>query len=249
MTPEVLTASELNLMSKAGRVAAEALGSLSSLLKPGLATKEIEVFLENRIKRYPEMTLAFKGFRGYPAACCVSVNEEVIHGIPSGRQIKEGDVVSVDLGIKYRGLFVDTARTYIVGKASPLARRLLKVTWKSLYEGIKRVSAGARVGDISAAVQKFVEKNGFAVIRKFVGHGIGKSLHLPPEIPNFGEKGQGAELRAGYTVAIEPMVSAGSFEVDILEDGWTAKTRDNSLAAHFEHTVAVTDKGPWVLTR
>ena len=199
--------------------------------------------------KHKGMEAAFKGFSGYPAACCVSVNEEVIHGIPSQKLINDGDVVSIDLGIKYKGLFVDTAYTYVVGSASRLARKLAKVSLRSLHEGIRKVKVGASIGDIGWAIQSFVEKNGFSVIKRFVGHGIGKDLHLPPEIPNFGDKNQGFRLKEGYAIAIEPMVSAGSFEVDILDDGWTAKTNDGSLAAHFEHTVVITKRGPWVLTQ
>ena len=247
--PEPLSRQELIIMRKAGRVAAAVLKKLKGFIKPGKSTKNIEEFFEKEISRYPGMEAAFKGFMGYPASCCVSVNEEIIHGIPSQRKVKEGDLVSVDLGIKYKGLFVDTAHTYIIGKATPLAKRLVKITKESLKAGIKRIKAGKKVGDVSSAVQEYVEKNGFSVIRKFVGHGIGRSLHLPPEVPNFGEKGKGEELLINNVIAVEPMVSAGDFKVDVLSDDWTAKTRDNSLAAHFEHTIAITKEGPWVLTQ
>ena len=246
---EPLVPQELVIMRKAGRVAAVILKKLKSFIRPGILTKNIEEFFEREISKYPGMEAAFKGFMDYPASCCVSINEEIIHGIPSQRMVKEGDLVSVDLGIKYKGLFVDTAYTYIIGKATPLAKRLVEVTKKSLKQGIKQIKPGKRVGDIGSAVQSYVEKNGFSVIRKFVGHGIGRNLHLPPEVPNFGEEGEGAELQTGYVIAVEPMVSAGGFSVDILDDGWTAKTKDNSLAAHFEHTIAITKKGPWVLTQ
>ena len=247
--PEPLSRQELIIMRKAGRVAAAILKKLKGSIKPGMSTKNIEEFFEREINRYPGMEAAFKGFMGYPASCCVSINEEIIHGIPSQRKVKEGDLVSVDLGIKYKGLFVDTAYTYIIGKATPLAKRLVKVTKKSLKAGIKQIKAGKKVGDVSSAVQRYVEKNGFSVIRRFVGHGIGRSLHLPPEVPNFGEEGKGKELRVGSVIAVEPMVSAGDFNADVLNDGWTAKTSDNSLAAHFEHTIAITKEGPWVLTQ
>ena len=247
--PEPLSRQELVIMRKAGRVTAAILKKLKGVIKPGMSTKNIEEFCEREISRYPGMEAAFKGFMGYPASCCVSINEEIIHGIPSQRKVKEGDLVSVDLGIKYKGLFVDTAYTYTIGKTTPLAKRLVKVTKKSLKAGIKRIKAGKKVGDISSAVQRYVEKNGFSVIRKFVGHGIGRSLHLPPEVPNFGEEGKGEELGVGSVIAVEPMVSAGDFNVDVLDDGWTAKTRDNSLAAHFEHTIAITSEGPWILTQ
>ena len=246
--PEPLSRQELILMRKAGRVAAASLKKLKGFIKPGISTKEIEEFFEKEINRYPGMEAAFKGFRGYPASCCVSINEEIIHGIPSQRKVEEGDLVSVDLGIKYKGLFVDTAYTYSIGKVTPLAKRLVKVTKKSLKAGIKQIKAGKKVGDVSSAVQEYVEKNGFSVIRRFVGHGIGRSLHLPPEVPNFGEEGKGKELYIGSAIAVEPMVSAGDFNADVLDDGWTAKTSDNSLAAHFEHTIAITKEGSWVLT-
>ncbi len=246
---EPLVRQELVIMREAGKVAAVILKKLKRFIRPGISTKNIEEFFEREISKYPGMEAAFKGFMDYPASCCISINEEIIHGIPSQRVVKEGDLVSVDLGIKYKGLFVDTAYTYIIGKATPLAKRLVEVTKKSLKQGIKQIKPGKRVGDIGSAVQSYVEKNGFSVIRKFVGHGIGRNLHLPPEVPNFGEEGEGAELQTGYVIAVEPMVSAGGFNVDILDDGWTAKTKDNSLAAHFEHTIAITKKGPWVLTQ
>lgn len=243
-----LSRQDLIIMRKAGKVAAAILKRLKCFIKPGLSTKEVEEFFEKEISKYPGMEAAFKGFMGYPASCCVSVNEEIIHGIPSQKIIRDGDLVSVDLGIKYKGLFVDTAYTYIIGKVSPLAKRLVKTTRKSLKKGISRMIAGRKVGDVSSAIQKQVEKNGFSVIRRFVGHGIGRGLHLLPEVPNFGEESKGKELYVGCAIAIEPMVSAGDSEVDISSDGWTAKTKDNSLAAHFEHTIAITKKGPWVLT-
>ncbi len=248
MPPEPLGVNEIKIMREAGKVAAEVLQKIKALLKPGIFTKDIELFFQESLERYPGMDAAFKGFSGYPASCCVSVNEEVIHGIPAQRVIKDGDVVSVDLGIKYKGLFVDTAYTYIVGEPSQGAKKLVEVTLDSLNKGICQVKPGAKVGDIGFTVQQVAEQNGFSIIRKFVGHGVGRQLHLPPEIPNFGIRGGGMELESGYAIAIEPMVSAGGSEVDILEDGWTVKTRDNTKAAHFEHTVAITDNGPVVLT-
>ncbi|SRR4030042_314777 len=246
---ELLSSDELATMRQVGKVAAAILKALQRFIKAQIVTKDIERFFESALSRYPGMEPAFKGFMGYSASCCVSVNEEIIHGIPSQRIIQSGDLVSVDLGIKYKGLYVDTASTYAVGRVSQPARRLVAVTRQALYQGIRRARAGKRIGDISTAIQGIVEKNGFSVIRKFVGHGIGRHLHLPPEVPNFGEPGQGVELFVGQVIAVEPMVAAGSYEVDILEDGWTAKTRDGSLSAHFEHTVAITNKGPWILTQ
>ena len=243
-----LSSDELKTMREAGKVAAEILKRIKGFIKPGISTKGIEEFFEIELRKHPGMEPAFKGFMGYPASCCVSVNEEIIHGIPSERIIQSGDIVSVDLGIKYKSLFVDTAYTYLVGRCSLLAKKLVEVSRKALYKGIRRIRVEASLGDVSSAIQQFVEKNGFSIIRKFVGHGIGKDLHLSPEVPNFGKKGTGPKLEDGYVIAVEPMVSAGTYDVDILDDGWTAKTKDNSLAAHFEHTIAITKKGPWVLT-
>jgi methionyl aminopeptidase len=236
-------------MRKAGKIASYILRRLKKIIRPGITAKNIEQFFVETIKKYSGMESAFLGFNGYPAHLCVSINEEIIHGIPTSRIVKEGDVVSVDLGIKYKGLFIDTAYTYLVGKVNSLAKKLVNITFRALYEGIKKAKIGAKIGDIGYAIQHFVEKNGFSVIRRFVGHGIGRDLHLPPEVPNFGERGKGEGIREGYVLAIEPMVSAGSYEVEILDNGWTAKTKDNSLSAHFEHTVAITKKGAWILTK
>lgn len=246
---ELLTNEELATMHKAGIVAARIVKELKRFIRAGITTKDIEQLFEERLKSYPSMSSAFRGFRGYPASICVSLNAEVIHGLPSERVIRGGDIVSVDMGIRYNGLFVDCASTYPVGYISRLARKLLWVTRKALYEGIRQARIGRTTGDIGSAIQWFVEKRGFSVIRKFVGHGIGRGLHVFPEIPNFGCAGGGTTLKEGMAIAIEPMVSSGSFEIDILDDGWTAKTHDNSLAAHFEHTVAITKRGPWILTR
>ena len=235
-------------MREAGKKASYILRKLKKFIKPGITTKDIESFFDRTLEKFIGMEPAFKGFKGYPSSLCVSVNEEIIHGIPSNRIIREGDIVSVDLGIKYNGTFVDTAYTYLMGRVSELARRLVKTTHLALYEGIKKSLTGTNVGTIGGAVQDFVEKNGFSVIRKFVGHGIGKELHTNPEIPNFGKKGQGEKLSEGCAIAIEPMVCTGDYNVEILNDGWTAKTKDNSLSAHFEHTIAITAKGPWILT-
>ncbi len=222
---------------------------LHRFIRGGIFTQDIADFFEEGLKEYPGMEPAFKGFAGYPASLCVSINEEIIHGIPSSkRMIKEGDIVSVDLGIKYKGLFVDTAYTYLVGKVLPPLRRLVRVTQRSLWLAIKQARIGRTIGDIGYAVENFVEKKGFSVIRRFVGHGIGRELHLSPEIPNFGLPNRGQRLLEGMALAIEPMVSMGSYEAEVLSDGWTAVTKDRSFSAHFEHTVAITKKGPWVLT-
>jgi methionyl aminopeptidase len=243
-----LTDQEVMAIKTAGNTAALILKRLSKMLKPGISTSEIENNFKTLLMQYPGMESAFKGFMGYPAFLCTSVNEEVIHGIPSSKVIKDGDMVSIDLGIKYQGVFVDTAYTYLIGKPTKLAKRLVEVTFRALQEGIKKAKVGAKVGDISFAIQRFVERKGFSVIRKFVGHGIGRNLHEPPEIPNFGNLGEGELLSEGMAIAIEPMVAAGGFEVEISNDGWTAKTKDGSLSAHFEHTVLITNRGPLILT-
>ncbi len=244
-----MTCEELFIMERAGKVASLILKRLHRFIRGGIFTQDIADFFEEGLKEYPGMEPAFKGFGGYPASLCVSINEEIIHGIPSSkRMIKEGDIVSVDLGIKYKGLFVDTAYTYLVGKVLPPLRRLVRVTQRSLWLAIKQARIGRTIGDIGYAVENFVEKKGFSVIRRFVGHGIGRELHLSPEIPNFGLPNRGQRLLEGMALAIEPMVSMGSYEAEVLSDGWTAVTKDRSFSAHFEHTVAITKKGPWVLT-
>jgi methionyl aminopeptidase len=192
---------------------------------------------------------AFKGYRGYPASLCIAVNEEVVHGIPGARKLKAGDIVSLDFGVRYDGYYGDAAITAPVGEVSSQAQLLLKATEEALYAGIDQMRVGNRVSDISHATQTTVERYGFSVIRQFVGHGIGRSLHEDPQIPNFGPPGLGPVLKAGMTFAIEPMTAAGSWQVKILEDGWTAVTQDGSLAAHFEHTVALTEKGVLILSR
>jgi len=247
---QTLTREDVVNMRKAGKVASRFLKILSKFIRPGISTKDIEIFFENYLKKYKDMESAFKGFCGYPASLCVSVNEEIIHGIPrSDKIIQDKDIVSVDIGIKYKGLFVDTAYTYIVGRASKMAYKLVNATKKALYLAIKKVRAGIEVKEIGSVIQNFVEKNGFSVIRKFVGHSIGRDLHLPPEIPNFRIENLDARLLEGMAIAIEPMVTGGDFEVEVLDDGWTAVTKDRSLSAHFEHTVLVTKNGALILTK
>ncbi|MCM8823185.1 MAG: type I methionyl aminopeptidase, partial [Candidatus Omnitrophica bacterium] len=219
----------------------------------GITTLELDRIAEEYIIKHGAKP-AFKGEgigkNKFQHSICVSINEEIIHGIPKkDKFIKQGDIVSVDLGLKYKGLFVDCAYTYPVGRISSEAKKLIRVCWQALKEGIKRARVGFRIGDIGFAIQNYVEKNGFSVIRKFVGHGIGKALHCYPEVPNFGRRGEGELLTEGMVIAIEPMISYGSSDVVILDDGWTAKTRDDSLSCHFEHTVAITSRGPWVITR
>ena len=227
----------------------ETLLRLKEEVKPGKCTFEFEE-LVLEICEKKRVRPAFKGYRGYPYALCVSINEEVVHGMPSKEKyLKEGDIVSFDFGVVYEGYFGDAALTVGVGEVSEEAKRLMKVTEEALYKGIEKASFGNRIGDISHAIQKHVESNGFNVIRDFVGHGIGRNLHEPPEIPNFGKPGRGPKLEIGMTIAIEPMVSAGDYRIEILKDGWTAVTKDRSLSAHFEHSIVITPKGPEILSK
>lgn len=245
----IKSSEELKKIRKSCQIVARVIEELKIFLKEGLTTKQIELFIENLITKMQGFP-AFKGYRGYPASACISLNEQVVHGIPSDKVfIKEGDIVSVDVGVIYDGFYGDAAYTYPVGRISEEAKRLLKVTEEALYKGIEQAKAGKRVGDISSAIQKHVESNGFSVVRAFVGHGVGRFLHEDPQIPNFGKEGMGPKLRKGMTLAIEPMVNAGTYEVKVLSDGWTAVTKDGSLSAHFEHTVVVTDNEPEILTK
>jgi len=235
-------------MAVANRIVAEILEEVKTRVRPGVETRELDELAEACCRRY-KVKPAFKGYRGYKHALCIAVNEEVVHGIPGPRQLKPGDLVSLDFGVIHDGFYGDAAITVPVGEVTPQAQLLAKATEESLYAGIAEFKVGGRLGDISHAIQTTVEKYGFSVIRQFVGHGIGRSLHEDPQIPNFGSRGKGPVLKVGMTLAIEPMTSAGSWEVRILEDGWTAVTADGSLAAHFEHTVALTEKGVLILSR
>jgi methionyl aminopeptidase len=242
------TPQEIAKMERANRIVAEILEEMKERVRPGVETRELNEIAEEGCRRH-KVEPAFKGYRGYPASVCISVNEEVVHGIPGPRRLKDGDLVSLDFGVRYDGYYGDAALTVAVGQVVPTARKLLETTRESLDAAIARVQVGVRLSDISYAVQTVVESQGFAVIREFVGHGIGRSLHEDPQIPNFGPPGRGPVLQAGMTLAIEPMTSSGSWKVRVLADGWTAVTQDGSLAAHFEHTVALTDKGVVVLSR
>ena len=232
----------------AGRITAEALMVAKELIRPGISTKEIDT----KIHRYIEKCGAkpsFLGYGGFPGSACISINDQVIHGIPSERVIlSEGDIVKIDVGARYRGYNGDSARTFPVGKVSDEALRLISVTEASFYEAMKYAKAGNRIGDIGSAVENFVISNGFSVVRDFVGHGVGKDLHEDPEVPNFGRPGRGARLYPGMTLAIEPMVNAGSHEVRVLKDGWTVVSADGSLSAHYENSIAITDGDPIILT-
>jgi len=235
-------------MRAAGRLVGEVLTELTGRVAPGVTTAELDELAEERIRQAGAVP-AFKGYHGYPATICASINEEVIHGIPNGtRVLNEGDVISLDVGASLDGYFGDSAVTLAVGKVSEGAATLLRVTEESLFKAIDRVRPGGRISDIGHAVQAHVEAYGFSVVREFVGHGIGQRMHEEPQVPNYGEPGRGPRLAEGMVLAIEPMVNAGKPAVKVLGDGWTAVTRDRSLSAHFEHTVAVTANGPWILT-
>jgi methionyl aminopeptidase len=235
-------------MEEANQIVARTLAMLREHIAPGVTTLELDVLAE-KFARNHDSEPAFKGYRGFPGSLCVSLNSQVVHGIPSKKVIlKEGDIISIDFGVKYKGFYGDAAVTLPVGTIDKNTRRLLSVTRDSLYKAIEKVQVGNRVADVSAAVQEHVEKNGFSVVRQFVGHGIGQSLHEPPEIPNYKRNGRTAKLMSGMVLAIEPMVNAGGHEVKILRDGWTVITNDQSMSAHFEHSVAVTDEGPLILS-
>jgi methionyl aminopeptidase len=246
------SAREIEIMKRANLIVAEVLQELKRRVAPGVTTLDLDAIAE-------EMTLkkgaipAFKGYnvagRIYPRCLCASVNEEIVHGIPSNRVLREGDIIGLDYGVIYEGFYGDSAITVGVGKVSEEAQRLMDVTEQSLYKGIEQLRDGKRLGDLGSVVQKIAEDAGFSVVRAFVGHGIGKKLHEEPPVPNYGEPDRGLRLKEGMVLAIEPMVNAGSHEVEIKEDGWTAVTKDGSLAAHFEHSVAITKTGPVILSQ
>ena len=245
---ELKSAREIGLMRRAGHILADVVERLRTSVKPGLSTLEIDEDIEDFIRGRGAKP-AFKGYRGFPATVCISINEEVVHGIPSAhRHVKEGDIVGLDLGCIVEGYYADCAFTLAVGEVPPRVQELLDATRGSLEAGIAECRPGRRLSDVSHAIQSHVESHGFSVVRAFVGHGIGRALHEEPQVPNFGDPGRGPQLRPGMVLAIEPMVTMGSWEVRILDDGWTAVTRDGSLAAHFEHTIAVTEAGSEVLT-
>jgi methionyl aminopeptidase len=239
---------EIGEIRKAGSIIAQTLEKLKSCAKAGTTTRELDEMARIEILRLGGSP-AFKGYKGYPGNICTSINEEVVHGIPSARVLKDGDILSIDIGVKVKNFYADAALTTGVGRISDAAKKLIKVTEESLYRGIENARAGNRLSDISASIQSFVESNGFSVVRAFVGHGIGERIHEEPEIPNFGAPNKGPRLEPGMILAIEPMVNAGTFEVEILEDGWTAVTQDKKLSAHFEHTVAVTKGEAEILTK
>ncbi len=239
---------EIEKIARASLIVARTLGHLREMVAPGVSTNALEQFADAYI-RSNNAVPAFKGYRGYPASICTSVNHEVIHGIPSDRMLEEGDIVGIDIGVNKDGFYGDAACTFGVGRITAEAEKLLRVTEEALCLGIRQANKANRVTDISHSIQKYVESHGFSVVRAFVGHGIGRSLHEDPQVPNFGLPGRGPRLRPGITLAIEPMVNAGNHEVMVLGDGWTTVTVDGTLSAHFEHTVLVTEDQPRILTK
>ena len=240
--------SELQLMAEAGGIVADTLALLGEHVRPGVTTGELDRVADEYIRSRGGVP-TFKGYRGYPAAICVSPNEVVVHGIPGPYALEEGDVVSVDVGVTRRGFVADSAYTFAVGEIAPEAERLLEVCESALWAGIEQCRPDGRLSDISHAIQTVVEDAGFGVVRSLVGHGVGRSMHEDPQIPNFGDPGRGPVLARGMTLAIEPMITAGAADVELHPDRWTISTRDGSLSAHFEHTVAVTDAEPRIITR
>jgi methionyl aminopeptidase len=217
------------------------------MITPGVQTKELDEYAELRAKEMNAIP-AFKDYRGFPASLCTSINEEIVHGIPSSRCLRDGDIISLDFGVLYEGYYGDAAVTYAVGEITPKAKKLIKAAEESFYKGMEQMKPGKRISDISFAIQSHVESQGYSVIRAFVGHGIGLSLHEEPQVPNFGPPGRGPKLKSGMVLAIEPMIAMGDWDVEILDDNWTAVTRDRSLSAHYEHSVAITQKGPEILS-
>ena len=240
--------SELKLMRISGRVVGQALIELEKKVKPGVTTQELDKFTYDFFKKN-ECVPAFLGYHGYPATICTSVNDQVVHGIPNKRVLEEGDIVGIDVGAFYKGYCGDSARTFAVGKIAPEIKKLLQVTFESLNKGIEQCRAGNRISDIGYAIQEYVEKNGFSVVKDYVGHGIGQAMHEDPQVPNYGQRSQGPRIIEGMCLALEPMVNMGVDEVKILEDGWTVVTKDGKFSAHFEDTVAILPNGPENLTR
>jgi methionyl aminopeptidase len=241
------SAAEVREMRRPGEIVGGAHRKVREAVRPGITTREVDHLVEAYI-RHEGGRPAFKGYKGFPASVCISVNQEVVHGIPGDRVLREGDIVGVDIGVQALGFYADAAQTLPVGEVSEEARQLLRVTREALYAGIGQARPGRRVGDVSHAVQACVERNGFSVVRSLVGHGIGRSMHEDPQVPNYGQPDEGPELKPGMVLAIEPMVNAGGSDVEVLADEWTVVTCDGSLSAHFEHSVAITDDGPVILT-
>lgn len=249
---ELKTAAEIERMRKPAQIVGNILAELKSLVRPGVTTAELDRVAEKRINEAGARS-AFKNYKVganvFPAVLCASINEEVVHGIPTDRAVREGDILSLDFGVEIDGFYGDSALTVAVGEIDEESRLLLEVTERSLYAGIAEMHPGARIGDIGAAVQEVAEAEGFSIVRDFVGHGIGRALHEEPQVPNYGSRGKGRGLRVGMVLAVEPMVNLGGPEVRVLDDGWTAVTADGRRAAHFEHTIAITENGPEILTK
>jgi len=238
---------DLQMIKKSAQILAGVMRQLEKVIREGVLTREIDALAEKLILAQNALP-AFKGYKGFPATVCASINEEIVHGIPSERRLKNGDIIGIDLGVNFNGYFSDAAITLPVGRVPARVKKLVEVARRSLAEGIKEARPGSHLSDISAAIQRYVEKNGFSVVRQFVGHGIGTSLHEEPEIPNFGQPHHGPLLEKGMVLAIEPMVNMGGWEAEISDNGWTAVTKDRLPSAHFEHTVAITGKEPEILT-
>lgn len=246
---ELKSPADLERMRRAGRLAAQVLEAVGRAVAPGVTTKELDRLAEKFIRDAGGVP-TFLGYRGYTATLCASINEEVVHGIPNPKRVlREGDVVGIDVGATLDGFVGDTAATFAVGRITDEAQRLLQTTRESLDQGIAAARVGNRLGDVSAAIQRVAEEKGYSVVRDFVGHGIGRNMHEEPSVPNYGTAGTGLRLEAGLVIALEPMVNVGTWRVQVLKDGWTVVTEDNRLSAHFEHTVAVTDAGPEILTQ
>jgi len=238
---------EIELMREAGKIVAEAHELVREAVRPGITTKELDRITEEHILKRGAIP-AFKGYGGFPASICASVNHEVVHGIPGLKTLEDGDIISIDIGALYKGYYGDAAKTHAIGKISQQAEELIEVTRQSFYEGIKFAKLGYRLSDISCAIQSHVEDRGFSVVRNYVGHGIGTNMHEEPQIPNYGPPGKGPRLKEGMVLAIEPMINIGTYEVKVLSDGWTVVTLDGEYSAHYEHTVAITDGEPEILT-
>jgi len=239
---------QIKLMKEAGRITGEALALAGEAIKPGVTTKQLDTIIRHHIEKNGAKP-GFLGYGGFPGSACISVNDQVIHGIPGPRVLVEGDIVKIDTGAVYKGFNGDSAATFAVGRVSEEAAKLIEVTRESFWRGIAEAKPGNRIGDIGFAIQSYVEENGFSVVRRYVGHGIGEELHESPDVPNFGTKGRGVRLCSGMTIAVEPMVNIGGADVTELPDKWTVVTADGTLSAHYEHTIAITDDGPIVLTK
>ena len=235
------------MMRRAGLIVAETLRDLRKMIEPGVSTRELDAYAEKKI-RFAGAYPTFKGYRGFPGSICASVNDEVVHGIPSERKLREGDIIKIDCGATLDNFIGDAAITVPVGKVSPEVESLLQVTRESLFKAVEKMVPGNRLFDVSFAVQEYVEERGYTVVREFCGHGVGQRMHEDPQVPNYGRPGTGPRLKAGWVLAIEPMVNQGAHEINILSDGWTVKTKDGRVSSHFEHTIAVTEDGPVVLT-